>query len=181
MLPHVAAVIARAAEGLGAAISGAADARLSSAVTSVGTCTRRLVRWCDRVHLRSSSWSDGLESITHSCYRVRILRREKVGLRKHWHRRQEAVTHRRSTEIIEGQVTEHTSISGVCVRTAVGVVWIQGVKEFLSKSLMHRRGVKFMRVRMARAQACWRQSFGRSVDASTTSQSMRGKGITAWC
>lgn len=156
MLPHVAAVIARAAEGLGAAINGAADARLGSAVTSVGTCTRRLVRWCSHVHLRSSSWSNGLESMTRSCCRVRRLSREKVGLRRQWHRCQEAVIHRRSTEIIEGKVTEHTSISGIWVKTAVGVVWIRGAKEFLSKSLKHRIGAKFLRVYMARAQACWR-------------------------
>jgi hypothetical protein len=153
MLPHVAAVIPRAAEGLGAAINGAADARLGSAVTSVGTCTRRLVGLCDNIHLRSSSWSNGLESITRFCHRVRILRREKVGLGKHRHRHQEAVTHWRSNEIIEGQVTEHTSISGVCLKTIVGVVWIQEVKGFLSKGLVD-RGVKFLRVRMARAQAC---------------------------
>lgn len=138
MLPHVAAVIARAAEGLGAAINGAADARLGSAVTSVGTCTRRLVRWCSHVHLRSSSSSDGLESMARSCHRVRILRWEKVGLVKHRHRRQEAVTHPRSNEIIEGRVTEYTSISGECVKTIVGVVWIQEAKGFLSKGLVDR-------------------------------------------
>jgi hypothetical protein len=149
MLPHVAAVIARAAEGLGAAINGAADARLGSAVTSVGTCTRRRVRWCSHVHLRSSSSSDGLESMARSCHRVRILRREKVGLVKHRHRRQQAVTHRRSNEIIEGQVTERTSISGVCVKTAVGVVWIQGPNALLSKIVLDRRGAKVLWVRMA--------------------------------
>jgi hypothetical protein len=175
MLPHVAAVIARAAEGLGAAINGAADARLGSAVTSAGTCTRRLVGWCSHVHLRSSSWNDGLENTTRSCCRVRRLSRKKVELRRQRH--QEGVTHGGSNGIIEGPVAKCTSIFGVCVKIAVGVVYIQRPKEFLSKSLVHRRGAKLLRVRMARAQVCWRYQYGRWLRVFA----LRRKGITAWC
>jgi hypothetical protein len=47
----------------------------------------------------------------------------------------------------------------------------------LSKSLVHRRGTKFLWVPMARAQVCWRQSFRRGV--MEYPQSARRKGITA--